>query len=123
MTFNPENLNKLRELARQLPKKLPTPKTSPNSNTKNKLHKVETEEDPEKLFKALIDISPNGTVPPHLIERLKSLETTVSKVKSSQRQSTSNFSQDKLSNKAEETSTEINSLYNTFQYLLLEEES
>ena len=35
---------------------------------------METEEDPEALFRELMKISPDGSVPPHLLERLRDLE-------------------------------------------------
>ncbi|WP_369795456.1 hypothetical protein [Synechococcus sp. GFB01] len=37
-------------------------------------HRVETEEDPEQLFRELMQASPDGTVPPHLLDRLRQLE-------------------------------------------------
>ena len=39
-----------------------------------RLHRIETEEDPEILFQQLIKASPNGEVPDHLIKRLKEME-------------------------------------------------
>jgi hypothetical protein len=36
---------------------------------------VETEQDPQKLFRALMNVSADGSVPPHLLERLRQLET------------------------------------------------
>ena len=39
-----------------------------------KRHRVEVEENPEALFRELMEVSPDGSVPPHLIERLKQLE-------------------------------------------------
>jgi hypothetical protein len=35
---------------------------------------VETEEDPQALFRELMQVSPDGQVPPHWMERLKELE-------------------------------------------------
>jgi hypothetical protein len=37
---------------------------------------VEREEDPVALFRALMAASPDGTVPPHHLERLRELEAT-----------------------------------------------
>ena len=37
-------------------------------------HRVEVEENPEALFRELMQVSPDGSVPPHLLERLKQLE-------------------------------------------------
>lgn len=38
-------------------------------------HRLERERDPAELFRALITASPDGTVPPHLLDRLRELET------------------------------------------------
>ena len=38
-------------------------------------HRLEREQDPAELFRALITASPDGTVPPHLLDRLRDLET------------------------------------------------
>lgn len=35
---------------------------------------METVQDPERLFRELMDVSPDGTVPPHLMDRLRQLE-------------------------------------------------
>lgn len=40
----------------------------------NARHAVEREEDPIALFRALMAASPDGTVPPHHLERLRELE-------------------------------------------------
>ena len=37
-------------------------------------HKVETEQNPEQLFRELMQVSQDGTVPEHLMDRLKRLE-------------------------------------------------
>jgi hypothetical protein len=37
---------------------------------------VETEENPEALFRELMTVSPDGSVPPHLLERLRDLEAS-----------------------------------------------
>ena len=37
-------------------------------------HKVETEDNPEELFRELMKVSEDGTVPEHLMARLKQLE-------------------------------------------------
>ena len=72
MSFDPRSLQRLQELGRQLPKPLPEPE--PKTKTKRPLHKVETEEDPEALFRELMEASADGTVPDHLLHRLKELE-------------------------------------------------
>ena len=72
MSFDPRSLQRLQELGRQLPKPLPEPE--PKTKTKRPLHKVETEEEPEALFRELMEASADGTVPDHLLHRLKELE-------------------------------------------------
>ena len=37
-------------------------------------HRLEREQDPAALFRALVTASPDGTVPPHLLDRLRQLE-------------------------------------------------
>ena len=87
MSFDQRSLDRLRELGRQLPQKLPDPepasskasgsKGRQNSGTHRgpQLHKVETEQDPEALFRELMSASDDGTVPDHLMSRLKQLES------------------------------------------------
>ena len=75
MTFDSHSLERLKELGRKLPKELSKPQSIELKNQKNekyqKLHPVETESNPEQLFRELMEISPDGNVPPHLLERLK----------------------------------------------------
>ncbi len=75
MSFDPRSLERLRELGRQLPQPLPAPQARPAAAPQQRLHAVETEQDPDKLFHELIKASPDGLVPPHLMERLATLET------------------------------------------------
>ncbi len=75
MSFDPRSLERLRELGRQLPQPLPAPQARPAAAPQQRLHAVETEQDPDKLFHELIKASPDGRVPPHLMERLTTLET------------------------------------------------
>ena len=75
MSFDPRSLERLRELGRQLPQPLPAPQARPAAAPQPRLHAVETEQDPDKLFHELIKASPYGKVPPHLMERLSALET------------------------------------------------
>ncbi len=76
MTFDSRSIQHLRELGRQLPKELPEPNPKNNpKNTKNKkCHPIETEENPQVLFQELMNASPDGNVPSHLIERLRGIE-------------------------------------------------
>jgi hypothetical protein len=83
---------------------------------------VETERDPERLFRELMDVSPDGTVPPHLMERLRQLET--------QRQAPSGVGSKPAAprrprpsaSRAGRDGGEDQDLYTAFQQLLLEDE-
>ena len=75
MSFDPQSLERLRELGRQLPARLPEPeKSSAASKASQVRHRVETEKNPEELFRELMKASQDGTVPEHLMDRLKQLE-------------------------------------------------
>ena len=78
MSFDPRSLERLRELGRQLPQKLPDPAGNADATTTPKTgpkrHRVETEQDPDALFQELMTVSKDGTVPEHLMARLKQLE-------------------------------------------------
>ena len=123
MSLDPHSLERLRELGRQLPKEISKPNPSkPNDLTphKNKnLHPVEIEEDPEQLFRELIDISHDGNVPEHLIERLKELESYEIEFKSSN----SNQTDITVPSKSEKCSNNDSlNLYTAFNQLLLEDD-
>ena len=79
MTFDSHSLERLKELGRKLPQEISKPQSNESKNQKNtkkqKLHPVEIETNPEQLFRELMEISPDGNVPPHLLERLKQLES------------------------------------------------
>ena len=74
MSFDPRSLERLRELGRQLPKPLPEPEQPVTPKARQVRHKVETEQNPEELFRELMQVSQDGTVPEHLMARLKRLE-------------------------------------------------
>ena len=75
MSFDPRSLQRLRELGRQLPERLPEPEQPPASAKAGQVrHRVETEKNPEELFRELMKASQDGTVPEHLMARLKQLE-------------------------------------------------
>ncbi len=74
MSFDPRSLDRLRELGRTLPQALPEPKPPVNPKSQQARHKVETEDNPEELFRELMKVSEDGTVPEHLMARLKQLE-------------------------------------------------
>jgi hypothetical protein len=75
MSFDARSLERLQALGRQLPQPLPTPKPAASSTRPEpKLHAIEREQDPDQLFRELMQASADGTVPPHLLDRLRQLE-------------------------------------------------
>lgn len=89
MSFDARSLERLKQLGRSLPQPLPKPTAEPGAETTKAAggkahsqreqppglrHRVETEEDPQALFRELMQVSPDGQVPPHWMERLKELE-------------------------------------------------
>lgn len=78
MAFDPRSLERLRQLGRTLPEPLPIPEAQPApsgaSQPSQRLHRLETETNPQALFRELMRASPDGTVPPHLMARLRELE-------------------------------------------------
>ena len=76
MSFDSHSLERLHQLGRQLPKPFDIPNQSICSSKKSrgKKHPIETEDDPNNLFKELINASSDGKVPKHLINRLKETE-------------------------------------------------
>ena len=119
MTFDSHSLERLRDLGRKLPKEISKPQSNNLNNQKvknpQKLHPVETETNPEQLFRELMEISTDGSVPPHLLERLKKLESNNVKIPSGKLQHTNNNSKD--------LSIEDSfNLYTQFQQFLLEDD-
>ena len=117
MTFDSHSLERLKELGRKLPKEISKPQSNEFKNQKEtkkqKLHPVETENNPEQLFRELMEISPDGNVPPHLLERLKKLESN--NVKNS-----SNIDPSINENSKDLSVEDSLNLYTQFQQFLLE---
>ncbi len=113
MTFDSHSLERLKELGRKLPKELSKPQSNELKN--QKLHPVETETNPEQLFRELMEISPDGNVPPHLLERLKNLESNNVKISSN--------SDPQINENSKDLSAEDSlNLYTQFQQFLLEDD-
>jgi hypothetical protein len=81
MSFDAQSRERLEALGRRLPQKLPpplpapaAPGSSPPEPASAPRHRLETEENPEALFRALMQASSDGSVPPHLLDRLRELE-------------------------------------------------
>ena len=79
MSFDPRSLERLRQLGRQLPEAIPKPANETKRAAKDNRprHKVETEQDPKALFHELMQVSQDGTVPEHLMARLRDAEERV----------------------------------------------
>ena len=75
MSFDARSLERLQQLGRSLPQPLPKPEAEPTPPpASQKRHRVETETDPQALFRELMQVSPDGSVPPHLLDRLRQTE-------------------------------------------------
>ncbi len=75
MSFDARSRERLEALGRQLPRPLPLPESArPQSRPDAPRHAVEIEQDPEQLFRELMAASADGSVPPHLMDRLRELE-------------------------------------------------
>ncbi len=76
MSFDPRSLARLKELGRSLPEPIAPPQQNPDRPVKatEKRHRIETEDNPERLFQELMKASSDGTVPEHLMARLKDAE-------------------------------------------------
>ena len=128
MSFDSHSIERLRELGRKLPKSLPKPKDVSNSDgrAKSNLHPIETEQNPKRLFQELIKASPDGKIPPHLLERLKKAESLEIK-KSIPNDIDLNSEYIKQSNSNSQNAVKPiekeDNLYIAFKQLLLEEEN
>jgi len=134
MSFDARSLERLQQLGRSLPKPLPKPDAAPAPPpASQKRHRVETETDPEALFRELMQVSPDGSVPPHLLDRLRLAEADRQRAQQAERlaATTPTASPSARSGTAPQrpnpqrrqpTSGEELELYTAFQQLLLEDE-
>jgi hypothetical protein len=127
MSFDARSRERLQALGRSLPKPLPKPVPPQQSQTKatDKRHRVELEQNPEALFRELMQVSPDGTVPPHLMERLRELESRRQSATPapSIAASPSKLRGRNTAGRADRrTAAEYGDLYTAFQQLLLEDE-
>ncbi len=128
MSFDSHSLERLRKLGRTLPKSIAKPNTTQEVGfpQKAKLHPIEIENDPQALFQELMKASPDGKVPPHLIDRLKKVEENklsqdnndLTKERSAPNKQGSNTSRRSQYHKGNEEDL----LYTSFERLLLETE-
>ena len=79
---------------------------------------METEQNPEQLFRELMHVSPDGTVPEHLMARLRQLEAQ--RKRQPIEPGTTPTNTKKAANKV--ASNQDDSLYSEFEQMLLEED-
>ena len=119
MTFDSHSLERLKKLGRKLPKEISKPKSKGQRDLKEikkqKLHPVEVETNPEQLFRELMEISQDGKVPPHLLDRLKQIESKSIRIASTTNQNTRNNHQD-------HSIDDSQNLYTQFNQFLLEDD-
>ena len=126
MNFHKDDIDRLLSLRRELPKKILKNNitNSPKEKTKDKAQakKITKEKTPEDLFRELIQISPDGNIPKHLILELKEAEDKNLKeeIKSTVNHSKGNTSYKQ--NQSRRKSSKDQTLYSLFERLLLEEE-
>ena len=118
---------------RTLPRPLPAPdrarsvQSPPSSGAAGRgekgPHRVEKEEDPAALFHALMQASPDGQVPPHLLERLRALENSVDPAPSRKEAPTPRAREDRRAREhwKRDGAPGGDDLYTAFAQLLLEE--
>ncbi len=140
MSFDARSLERLQELGRTLPQPLASPSPVAKSQPKasERRHRVEIEDDPQALFRELMLVSPDGTVPPHLMARLKEAESRQKPLQQPPRpgnqpggnpaqqqrgqQKRGQQKQTSLGKPDPRTAQEHGELYTAFQQLLLEDE-
>jgi hypothetical protein len=140
MSFDARSLERLQELGRTLPQPLasPTPVAKSQPKASEGRHRVEIEDDPQALFRELMLVSPDGTVPPHLMARLKEAESRQKPLQQPPRpgdqpggnpaqqqrgrQKRGQQKQTSLGKPDPRTAQEHGELYTAFQQLLLEDE-
>lgn len=129
MTFDARSREQLEALGRRLPKPLPAPEPAASRPAPSpRRHRLETENDPQQLFRELIAASPDGTVPPHWTERLRELEQRPSSAKPSSAPEPRRASDGAASHRragaplpSRALSPEEQQQYATFAHLLLED--
>ncbi len=119
MTFDSHSIERLKELGRKLPTEISKSQQKKQRKSEEinypNLHPVEIETNPEQLFRELMEISPDGNVPPHLLERLKKLESNTNQDLSYTEAVINEDSQDSNIN-------ESLNLYTQFKQYLLEDD-
>ncbi|MFM7394994.1 MAG: hypothetical protein ACKO22_11690 [Cyanobium sp.] len=126
MSFDAHSRERLEALGRTLPSKLPLPtpgETAPPPRAVDRRHRVETEQDPGLLFHELMDASRDGTVPPHLMDRLKGLEQEARPAPSAPAAGLDSRRRAGRGGRAPDSDAQLrDELYTAFTQLLLEDE-
>ncbi len=130
MGLDARSRERLEQLGRQLPQPLPQPEAGattpkPSAGRGVRSHRLETETDPQALFRELMQASPDGHVPPHLLQRLRELEHTLpaSGQPSASTPSTKPSVSAKPGMARMAQGREQDPLYVSFEQMLLEDES
>ncbi|MFM1811402.1 MAG: hypothetical protein RLZZ336_340 [Cyanobacteriota bacterium] len=130
MAWDARSRERLEQLGRQLPQPLPQPEAGATrakaaSGGVGKSHRVETETDPKALFRELMQASPDGHVPPHLLQRLRELEHAPPEIShpSPSTPSTKAAISAKTGMARMAQSRQQDPLYVSFEQMLLEDES
>ena len=135
MSFDARSRERLEALGRTLPQPLPKPVPQQQGEPKatERRHRVEVEDNPEELFRELMQVSPDGSVPAHLMERLRELEAgrqrqerppggNPAPLSASAGSSAKPPERRRLGRPDPRTAAEHADLYTAFQQLLLEDE-
>jgi hypothetical protein len=126
MSFDAHSRERLEALGRTLPSKLPLPtpaEAAPPPRAVDRRHRVETEQDPGLLFHELMDASRDGTVPPHLMDRLKGLEQEARPAPSAPAAGLDSRRRAGRGGRAPDSDAQLrDELYTAFTQLLLEDE-
>lgn len=141
MSFDARSKQRLEALGRTLPKKIEPPASpteAPNAAPRTAgvrsrsgeagRHRLEREEDPAALFRALMTASPDGRVPPHLLDRLRELEGSRRPAPAGESptpapaRGSKSGSPKRSSRRTDRRASDDQDLYTAFAQLLLEDE-
>ena len=131
MSFDKNNLERLRQLGRKLPKKLPTSNPTSNSSSKDSKPKkgscINEEKTLDDLFRKSIETSIDGTFSPELISKIKQIErekkeTRNEKINQESENINSTIRNKRIKSNQNQKLKHQEELYTSFQRLLLEEE-
>jgi hypothetical protein len=127
MGLDARSRERLEQLGRRLPQTLPQPdggvdSAPPSGEHAGRRHRLETETNPQELFRELMQASPDGQVPPHLLQRLRELEQNRSAT-TLPAAAAATTTAGPISKRRPRTGGEHDPLYVSFEQMLLEDES